>query len=62
MVLPPSLNIRPPLRKLRRLTKSIVVLNLLIIDVVFTILPSKRENELMFSLEYLLHIVEKDEL
>jgi hypothetical protein len=41
------------LRKLQRL-------NLLTIDIVFTILSFKKDNELMSFLKYLLYNIEKD--
>jgi hypothetical protein len=46
------------LRKLRRLKKLIIVLNLLTTDVFYNFF-FKGENVLMFSLEYLLYIVGK---
>jgi hypothetical protein len=61
-MLPPSLKIITPLRKLRRLRKLTMILNLLAIGIVYTILSFKRENELMFSLKDLSQIVEKDAL
>jgi hypothetical protein len=50
------------LKKSMRLTKCIVVLNLLIIGIIFTILLFKKEKSLIFFLVYLLHITEKYEL
>jgi hypothetical protein len=41
------------LRKLQRL-------NLLMIDIIFTILSFKKDNELMSFLKYLLYNIEKD--
>jgi hypothetical protein len=39
--------------------KLIVILNMLTIDIDFTILFFKRVNQLIFFLKYLLHIVKK---
>jgi hypothetical protein len=49
------------LRKLGRLRKLINWdINLLTFEIIFTILSFERKNELIFSLEYLLQIIEKD--
>jgi uncharacterized protein YvpB len=45
------LNYNTPLRKLQRLRKRILVLNLLKIDIVFTILSFEKEN-IYFNDEY----------